>query len=142
ALPIYTQPSQDPLVRLPLPILGNRGLVEPGFFLVKQKIISSQERQLFLTYRNEPMVTISVYATGESAALSSALNSGPVQPIPRQKPSVDFYGKPTYPAVMTYVRAQVSADQKSLKILVSQGNQRFESQPIPTVVEQRPELKY
>jgi hypothetical protein len=140
--PRDTQPSQDPLVRLPLPILGNRGLVEPGFFLVKQKIISSQERQLFLTYRNQPMVTISVYATGESASLSSALNNGPVQSIPRPKPSVDFYGKPTYPTVMTYVRAQVSADQRSLKILVSQGNQRFESQPIPTVVEQRPELKY
>lgn len=110
------QPSTDMLFRLPMPIIGRLGLMEPGFYLVKAQAAETG-KQLGIYQRNQLMVTVTVRPAG------SANTNSPVTPIAPKNP---------LPAVPT-VGAKLDEFKQNVILTLKEGDLLYESAPIPII---------
>ncbi len=110
------QASPDMLFRLPMPIIGRTGLMEPGFYLVKTQTAESG-KQLGIYQRNQLMVTVTVRPAG------MANTNSPVTAIAAKNPV------PPAPSVT----AKLDALQQHVILTLKEGEVLYESAPIPIV---------
>jgi hypothetical protein len=108
----------DPLLRLTFPIQTEAGVIPPGFYLVRQIEKHEAGRTLALTRQHQILFTFQVSAVTDGS-------ESPIQPSDRTAPP------------KTSVDARLSADQKTLTLLLTEGAKRFESQPFATVLDNR-----
>jgi hypothetical protein len=122
-----TPASPDPLFRLPMAIeLGQTGYLPPGFYLARQRPAAGGGIELLLYQQNKLMAVVPVQSAGE------AHPNTPVTPIATKKPL-----PPT-----RVVQATVATDQQTLIITLREGDTLYQSDPLPTVVDRRPQLRY
>lgn len=108
----------DPLLRLNFPIQTEAGTIQPGFYLVRQVEKHELERTLVLTRQHQVLFMFNVSAVQD-------VPEGPIQPSDR-----------TAPPKMS-VDAELSADQKTLTLVLTEGSKRYESAAFLTVIDTR-----
>lgn len=118
--------STDPIFRLPLPIDGVERRIEPGIYLVKQKILDEATRELWITKENKVIMSVLVRSQG------SANPGTPVQNLKIKN----------QPPKLGTVEAKVADDQQSLRVVLKLLDARYVSDPIPTITDARKELRY
>lgn len=110
------KPSSDMLFRLPMPIIGRLGLMEPGFYLVKAQTAETG-KQLGIYQRNQLMVTVTVRPAG------AANTNSPVTAIAAKNPV------PPAPSVT----AKLDELQQNVILTLKEGELLYYSAPIPVV---------
>lgn len=108
----------DPLLRLTFPIQTEVGIIQPGFYLVRQIEKHEAERTLALTRQHQILFTFQVSAIPDEPP-------GPIQPTDRTAPP------------KTSMDTRLSADQKTMTLVLTEGTKRFESMPFSTVLDTR-----
>lgn len=114
----------DPLLRLMFPVKTEQGVVQPGFYLVRQLEKNESTRTLALTRQHQIVFQCVVSAESKPA------EDSPIQPVERSAPP------------RLSVASELSPDQKSMTIVLKEGNQLYKSQPFPTVIDARKILRY
>lgn len=117
--------SSDILFRLPLPILGRQGMMEPGFYLARPQNASAEGKQLGIYQRSQLMVTVSVRSKGlqhPNSPVTQLSVKSPLPPLPNSQPPLT-----------TTVEAKSQPDQEAIVILLKEGGMVYESQPIPVI---------
>lgn len=132
--------SPYPLLRLFSPVLTNAGVINAGIYLVKpgekpnaadDKASNQEEVSIILTRQNVPLHRLKLHAS--KAPDSDTTLSGTPSPISRTHPEK--------PEPLT-VQAELSPDQKTIQILMKEGNHRYESEPFSVGIDQRPLLNF
>jgi hypothetical protein len=113
----------DPLLRLSFPIHTEQGILQPGYYLVRQLKQSAQERTLALTRQHQTVLEFNVSAVADEPA-------SPIQPVDRT----------ALPKVS--VEILLSPDKKTLTVLLKEGNKRYESQAFPVATDTRRKLAF
>jgi hypothetical protein len=140
--------SPYPLLRLPMPIITNQGIVQPGIYLIKTEIddpkIGSmtfvqekpkaeldENKPLLLTRQNQVMARIPIHpATLPDENMAQTGTTSPLSPTnPKIPPPIK-------------IRVEFSADQRSLHLVVTNGNQHYESDEYAIGTDLRRKLTY
>lgn len=121
--PKETLAYPDPLLRLLFPIQTEQGIIQPGFYLVRQLDKQAKERTLALTKQHQVIFKFNVSAIQDAP-------QGPIQPLERAAPP------------KLSMEAQLSADQKTLTLVLTEGSKRYESQAFSTAIDTRKRLNY
>jgi hypothetical protein len=133
-------PSPYPLLRLPMPIQTATGVIGPGIYLVKPAQRTAEAAtntagdpiiSLILTRQNRAVLAFQAHPSAqpdENKALT-----GTESPLTRTAPAA---------APITKVEAQVSEDLKTLTIVITENEKRFESDPFPVNIDTRHILTY
>ena len=125
--------SPYPLLRLPMPIITDQGIIPPGIYLIKTEVndpiigsmtavykapkaVINGEKPLLLTRQNQVMARIPIHAaTLPDENVEQTGTTSPITAInPKLPPSLK-------------VRAELSADQRRLHLVVTHGSQHYES---------------
>lgn len=116
----------DPLLRLPMKLKIQDLTVMPGFYLVRQLSHDPSNRELALTQQNRIIAKFTVRPISKQAQPDSGAIS-----------KVD----PKVPAPVS-MDTRISPDHQSVVILLKEGESRYESDPFPTQLDQRPVISY
>jgi hypothetical protein len=130
--PRQTLPSLDPLLRLPLPIRTESGIIPAGFYLVHLTGgTPDKPENVTLMQQSKAILRFSVREAGSLDDENRAV-TGTASPIKK------------IPAGAVGVKAEIrpTADQKGLTILILAGGRRFESEPFPVITDQRHVIGY
>ena len=127
-------PSSDPLLRLPVSIRTEHGVIRPGYYLVRQLNQTGHERTLTLIRQSQPLFRFSMHAVGEDSHDSR-------NPQPKDVPEVSKTSNreraPHRIAGRTRVEARLSADRKTVVLRLTDGSHRYESPPFPVAEDTR-----
>jgi hypothetical protein len=146
--------SPYPLLRLPMPIVTEQGVIYPGFYLIKPGNISAStstgipgmrtgneethpkvelnaESSLLLTRQNQIMARIPIHVAAEHD--ENMEKTGTLSPITTAVPNL--------PPIVK-VEAQLAPDQKTLRLLVTNGNHHYESDSYPVGTDPRHMLTF
>lgn len=118
-------PYPDPLLRIPMKLQTAEGTVLPGIYLVRQGANHGSTRELSLTQKNRVLHTFTVR---QDAAAPDA-GTSPITQDPKKPLAVRL-------------ETQTSPDLRTLTIILREGETRFSSDPIPTLIDQRPVISY
>jgi hypothetical protein len=121
--PKETPAYPDPLLRLLFPIHTDQGIIQPGFYLVRQLDKQASERTLALTRQHQVIFKFNVSGIQD-------ISQGPIQPMDRAAPP------------KLSMEARLSDDQKTLTLILTEGAKRYESQAFSTAVDTRKILNY
>jgi len=141
-------PSPYPLLRLPMPIITEQGVVPAGIYLVKTelsdpmigsatavqkkpKAILTGETRILLTRQNVALASIPIHAAG--APKDDGEGGGSASPIT----SVDAKVPP-----IVKIRAELSSDKQTLHLLILEGNHYFQSGEYPVETDTRRKLTF
>jgi hypothetical protein len=117
-------PSPNPLLRLSVPFYGDTGIIPSGIYLVGIKAVSADVRELTLMKQNRPVYSFQVQRS------QVAIEESPIGPIK---------APPRPPLRM---EARLSGDQKSLRVILVEGEVRYESAAFPSAVDTRHQLTF
>lgn len=126
--------SPYPLLRIPMPIQTESGLIQPGIYLIKPLTGASPDgsgKTFLLTQRDRVVLQFQVQTTTLPDA--NIEKEGTPSPLSKTDPKL--------PTPMK-VETKVSDDRKTLTIQVTQDNQTYESPSFPTATDRRPVLRY
>jgi hypothetical protein len=141
-------PSPYPLLRLPVPIITQQGVVPAGIYLVKTelsdpmigsatavqkkpKAILTGETHILLTRQNLAIASIPIHAA--DAPKDDGEGGGIASPIKAVDAKI--------PPIMK-IRAEFSADMKSLHLFLTNGNAYFKSNEYPVENDTRRKLTF
>jgi hypothetical protein len=141
-------PSPYPLLRLPVPIITQQGVVPAGIYLVKTelsdpmigsatavqkkpKAVLTGETRILLTRQNVAIASIPIHAAG--APKDDGEGGGSTSPIK----AVDAKIPP-----IVKIRAELSADQKTLRLFILEGNHYFKSDSYSIEIDARRKLNF
>jgi hypothetical protein len=125
--PRQTPPSLDPLLRLPLPIRTDSGIIPPGFYLVHLTGGNPDNpTNVMLMKKNKAVFRFALKEAGNlnDENISVTGTSSPIKKIPRGGLGVK-------------AETRLTADQKGLSIIIVTGGRRFESDLFPVASDQR-----
>ncbi len=116
----------DPLLRIPVKLQTAEGLIiQPGIYMVRQSADQGSSRELVLTQKSRAVHSLVVrQAPSDAPAANSPITQDPKKPVP------------------VSLEAQASPDFRTVTIVLKEGETRFLSDPIPTLIDQRPVISY
>ena len=140
--------SPYPLLRLPMPIITDQGIVQPGIYLIKTEVsdpkIGSQtfvqkapkavitaEKPLLLTRQNQVFASIPIHTSAMPDEDTDGPNGdGPITKVDPKLPD------------RIKVEAELSDDQKTIHLLITNGKQHYESDEYAVGVDLRHKLTF
>lgn len=132
--PRLSLPSPDPLLRLPLPIKSDEGIIPAGFYLVHLTGgDNNQPRNVMLIQKNKAVLRFAVQSTGtlDDENKAETGTSSPIKKLPQA---------PASPGLKAEIK--LTPDQKGLIIVVKNDQERFESEAFPVTTDQRHVITY
>lgn len=138
-------PSPYPLVRIPMIIQTELGLVQPGIYLIKPAQSKTAEATALPPQSGDAPAGKTFILTQRDRLILQFQ----VHPISLPDPNIETEGTASpltktdkkLPTPMK-VEVKISADRKTLTIQVTQDGQTFESPSFPTATDRRPVLQY
>lgn len=124
--PRENPPAKGILFRLPMAILSENGPLEPGFYLAEPRAVDAHTRELLIRKRNKDVLKLT--ATTPKVAEPT----GPVQPIEGR----------SAPAPTPLMNVRVGPGGASLQFVLQEGSQVFETPPVRTETDRRPQIRY
>ncbi len=125
--------SPDPLLRLPMPIRVEGGIIPAGFYLLHARNIGPTSAELVLIQKNSPVLRFSVSRDGGTDD-DNKTETGTASPIEKL---------PLPPGqALRKAEIKLSADQQSLVIVLLDNKTRYSSAPFPLAVDQRHRIGY
>ena len=126
--PRDTKPVNDPLLPLSVPLQApdSPGGVESGFYLIHQKIVSATQRDITLIKKNQPVCTLSLYKISGDNDKAPVVAADPKQPTRNR----------------VTLGSDVSVDGQHVVIYLQDGQERYQSSPLPTRVDTRQPMHY
>lgn len=140
--------SEYPLLRLPMPIVTDQGIVPAGIYLIQTEVhdpkigsltalqkapkaVLNGEKPLLLTRANQVIARIPVHPA--EMPDENQEETGTSSPITQANPKIP---------VPIKVRAELSDDQKSLHLVVVSGKRQYESDEYPLGLDLRHKLTF
>lgn len=138
-------PSPYPLVRIPMIIQTELGLVQPGIYLIKPAPSKTVEASALPPQSGDaPVGKVFILTQRDRLILQFQAH-----PISLPDPNIETEGTPspltkTDKKLPTPMKAEVkvSTDRKTLTVQVTQDGQTLESPSFPTATDRRPVLHY
>jgi hypothetical protein len=136
-------PSPYPLLRLPMPILTDAGPIGPGIYLVKPAPKTSEaspeaassspssDISIILTRQDRVILPLKVHLSTKPD--ENMAQTGTPSPLVRTTPPA---------ATVTHVEAQLAEDAKSITIVITENERRYESDPFPVNTDTRHVLTF
>jgi hypothetical protein len=132
--PYDPPPSPYPLFRLPMPILTGTGTIPLGIYLVKPiqntttPTANPSNSDISLVLTQKDRVIFSFKAHPCTQADENVALTGTPSPLTRTTPAS---------SLVTRVESRLSEDLKTLTIVITEGERRFESDPFPVNTDTR-----
>lgn len=127
-------PSPYPLIRLPMPILTGSGPIPSGIYLVKPiqtstpSATNTNTSDISLALTRQDRVIFSFKAHPSTQPDENLALTGTPSPITQTTPASSS---------VTRVESRLSEDSKTLIIVITEGDRRFESEPFPVNTDTR-----
>ena len=122
--PRQTHALGNPLLALPVPLQLNN--TPAGFYLIYQEAMSPDQRKITLLRQSQTVVTL------EMVKINGDNDLEPLEPVEPRQPTAN----------RVTLDSKVSSDGRFLTIFLNDGQERFQSSPLPTLLDTRRELGY